>query len=755
MIKVRSLVRRLLPISGDRAQTVVAVIVTRVESTGVVLRRPAMWTFVITVLGTGALLDALDRLGLHPTRSLAVVCGLVAFALSSVASQSDRVSRFAPAQSSGGRSRMWVVVVAATVSAVLLVSDLVRFTRRGGHSGFPIWLSDLYHEDNSSWISLGGNSSSVDWLNAQNFGFGVALIQGAINGISSVLAKLLDLPLASIGVPITAVGLAYVLLMVTVPMIIVPVLQIALQRSSSWLTTLGLGTAVALFLLRFMREVRDLGHLSAGLTVLALLYSARFVCSGPQVAKFSHSDPLALWCLSFSCLLWFPLRPLALVFAFIAVRLDLVDRTSGLETPRILPLSTARIRGILFFGAVLLRTFPDIRSYVSPGSANQTKALVNATGATYEAFDFFLLVGASVVFGTLVSKDVGSRLERLVLSLFVLFGVGIRFVDQLASPEFEYGSTKMLWILLPPVVFLGAIVLVRDISVPNARRHQLGAVFLGLSLLLANSTSFFGVARVLGPFIWSDVRGSFAELDNPMASDGFVQWDEPGGLDLQQVRAEIPIICVMIDEPTSRPRPLWEFEPYRCTRKVSELSAEHLRNRGTAKPALDELWKEYALLDRSLIEAVMGSLESGNDLSRDVLLLSRDGEIFGRERTIDLLAQIALSDPVTVRSQERWTGPLDGSMKHSMDTFDLDSGRIDLWVSTEVVSVVLIGEIEPVDFIVDRKPRADVAKLLGRAQLFSGLTIEHPSIGPGLRCVVLEGKQSNDTVVWSTGESCT
>lgn len=725
------------------------------ESTVEALRRPSMWTFVITVLGTGALLDALDRLGLHATRSLAVACGFVVFTLCSAASQGDRVARLASAQSNGGRAQRWVAVLAATSSSALLLSDLVRFARRGGHSGFPIWLSDLYHEDNSSWISLGGNFSSGDWLDAQNFGFGVALIQGAMNGISSVLATLLGLPLASIGVPITAVGLTYVLLMVAVPFLIVPVLQIALQRSSSWLTTLGLGTAVALFLLRFMREVRDLGHLSAGLTVLALLYSARFVCSGPRVATFSHSDPLALWCLSFSCLLWFPLRPLALVFALMAVWLDLADRSTGQETPWIWPLSAARFRGVLFFAAVLLRTFPDVRSYLSPASADQTKALVNATGATYEAFDFFLLVGAIIVFGTLVSKDIGSRLERLVLSLFVLFGVGLRFVDQLASPDFEYGSTKMLWILLPPVVFLGAILLVRDITVPNARQHQLGAVFLGLSLLLANSTSYFGVARVLGPFFWSDVRGSFVELDNPMAKDEFAQWDEPSGLSLRQNRAEMPIICVMIDKPTSRPQPLWEFEPYRCTRKVSELSAEHLRGRGTTKPALDQLWKEYALLDRSLIEAVMGSLESGNDLSRDVLLLSQDGEIFGRERTIDLLAQIALSDPVVVRSQARWLGSIDGSVRHNIDRLDRISGRLDLWVSKEVVSLVLIGDLEAADLTIDRNPRVDVAESLGRDELFSGLTIEHPGIGSGLRCVVLVDRQSKGTVAWSSGESCT
>jgi len=453
-------------------------------------------------------------------------------------------------------------------------------------------------------------------------------------------------------------------------------------------------------------------------------------------------------------LLWFPLRPLALVFALIAAWLDLVKGRTRHEASPPWSLSVARLRGVVFLAAVVIRTFPDVRSYISPTSAASTKALLNATGATYEAFDFFLLFGAAVVFSALVNRHIGSQIERLVLTLIALFGVGIRFVDQIASREFEYGSTKMLWIIIPPIVFLGTILLVRDLPGESVNRHQFGAVFLGLSLLLANSVSYFGVARVFGPFIWSDVRGSFVELDNPLAMDSFVQWDEPSGLDLRQSRVEMPIMCVMIDEVDTRPLPLWEFEPYRCTRKVSEFSGEHLRARGTLEPGLDQLWKEYALLDRSLIEAVMGSLKSGNDLSRDTLLLSRNGEIVGRERTVDLLAQIALSDPVAVLSQQRWTGAIDGSAAHNLDTFDPIAGKLDLWVSRDVVSLVLIGDLETDQTTVDRRPRTDVAELLGRDELFSGLTIEHPAITRGLRCIVLVNRNAEGTLAWTSGDSC-
>ena len=717
-------------------------------------RRPRIRASIVAVLGAGALLDAVDRLGHEPSRLLAIASGVVAFTLLKDESESgQRFPSFAP-EVDRSRSRLLVAVLAWCLSALLISSDFVRFVRRGSHSGFPIWLSDLYHEDNSTWISFGTSSSMGDWLDAQNFGYGFALILSALDGAVSVAAALLGTPLSAVGIPITAVGLGYVLLVAAVPLLVLPIVQVVMTRSTSWMATIGVGFGATVFILRFMREARDLGHLTAGVAVAALLYSLNLLSANAKTHYTQATDSIAMWCLSFSCLLWFPLRPLALVFAVVAFWVDIQGIRDASRSKSYTRLSRSHIRGIVFLIAVGFRAVPDVGSYLAPSSRSETKALVDAAGGTYEVPDVFLLFGAVLVFGVLSSKRIGTRLERFVLSTIVLFGIGIRFVDQIASPDFEYGSTKLLWILLPPIVALGILLLARDLNASLATEKQFGALFLGLSLLLANSTSYFGAARVFGPFIWSDVGGSFVELDNSMARDDYQQWDEPGGLNLQQTRSELPIICMMIDEADARPLPLWEFEPYRCTRKVSELSMEHSRSRETLNPALDQLWKEYALLDRGLTEAVMGSLESGNDLSRDTLLLNREGEIIGRERTIDLLAQIALSDPLTVRSQQQWDGSLNGVALHSIDSFDPDNGQIDLWVENSVTTLVLIGNPDAEEARVERKPRADVAELLGRDELLSGVTIKHPAIGSSLRCLVLVDRQSKGTVAWSAGESC-
>jgi hypothetical protein len=254
--------------------------------------------------------------------------------------------------------------------------------------------------------------------------------------------------------------------------------------------------------------------------------------------------------------------------------------------------------------------------------------------------------------------------------------------------------------------------------------------------------------------VWSDVAGSTSELDNPLATDEIVQWDEPGGLNLQLSPWELPTFCVMVDESALRPLPMWEFEPYRCTRKVSYMSLEHLRNRVPASDSLEDLWKTYALMGSSLTATVVGSANSGNDLSRSVLLLDQDGAILRQEKTIDLFAQIALSDAVVVSVQPAWSEPTGGRVLHNVDGLDFESHRADLWVANDVVEVILVSDRGSTPTLVDRTPREDVAELLGRDDLFSGLTIEHPAIRGGLRCIVLVNRQSEGTVAWTSGESC-
>ena len=717
--------------------------------------RPTLsWSFV-TILGTGALLDGVGRLGVRA--SLPVI--LVAVGLSAwLFAQTDGAARQRPAENALCRSsllrRWWVQGLAALTSLLLLVAEGVRFIRRGSHDGFPIWLSDLFHEDNSTWILLGANTATGERLTPLNFGSGTALIQGAVNGLGVLFAWVNGIPASAVGIPVLGVGLSYVLLTAVVPLLVSPICRTVFDRTNSIAATLGVGAGLVAFCLRFMREARDLGHLTAGFTVLALLCATLMLTSLRNPKGVSVIRTQALWAFSFSCLLWFPLRPLSLVFAALALCGEfriLRPLIGHVLNPKAL-LST--LRATVFGLAVFLRGFPDLTGYVSPGGRDSTRKLIAATGGTYESFDFFILIAASLVGLVLLAARIGEQTERGVLATLSLYAIGIRFLDRFTNSEFQYGSTKMLWIVLPCLVFLSTFLLVRDMSDDTLRRWRLGGVAIVLSLLMANSTSFYGVGRSLGPLIWSEVNGSFSELDNPLAVDDITQWDEPGGIDLRSPVWELPIACIMVDEMSVRPLPLWEFEPYRCTRKVSEMSLEHMRDRGSSAESVEDLWKSYALMNTSLIGATMGSVNSGNDLSRPTLLLSLDGEILRSERTIDLLAQIALSDPVAVSHRTQWDEHNHGGALHNVDLVDVQRGRLDLWVENDVREIVLVGSSSGNHGSTERTPRPDVAELLGRDDLFAGVTIEDPAINEGLRCVVLVSRTSENTVAWQAGEVC-
>lgn len=712
------------------------------------------WSF-LTVLGAGALLDSTSRVGVGP--SLPLILGALGVSAALFAQAADGAFVSPSSTSTRVKSslrRWWVQVAAVLTSMLLLTAEAIRFVRRGSHDGFPVWLSDLFHEDNSSWIMLGTSTATGTRLMPMNFGSGTALLQGAVNGLAVAFAWLRGLPPSAVGVSVMGVGFSYILLVAATPLLIIPICRLAWTRTGSVVGVLSVGASLLIFSLRFTREVRDLGHLTAGFTVFALLFSTLMLTSGRTTRRVAPSRAQALWAFSFSCLLWFPLRPLALVFATLALTDEVRSFPHALKQPSVAQMTVPLLRGAIFFVSVALRAIPDLSSYVSSESRATTRSLIAARGATYEPFDFFLLVTAVLVGVVLLHGSFGTTTERRVLYLLSSYAMSVRFLDRFTNFEFQYGSTKMLWIMLPVLVLLSSTVIVRDVQTERLRGFRLGGVAVSLGLLLANSTSYYGVVRSLGPVVWSDVAGSTSELDNPLATDEIVQWDEPGGLNLQFSPWELPTFCVMVDESALRPLPMWESEPYRCTRKVSYMSLEHLRNRVPASDSLEDLWKSYALMGSSLTATVVGSANSGNDLSRTVLLLDRDGAILRQEKTIDLFAQIALSDAVVVSVRPGWSEPTGGRVPHNVDGLDFESHRADLWVANDVVEVILISDRDSTPTLVDRTPREDVAELLGRDDLFSGLTIEHPAIRGGLRCIVLVNRQSEGTVAWSAGESC-
>ena len=707
----------------------------------------------LTILASGAILDATSRFGVKAHTFVVVVALLIAALLTLGHRPRVLLRGPFPASDAGRRFASWSPrLTAFLLSGVLVTAEVVRFARRGGHSGFPIWLSDLFHEDNSTWIFNGTSATSGNGLTARALGYGGALMQAALNGVGVLIAWVQGVPASSVGVAITGVGLSYVLFVAVCPILALPVANVVWVRTGSFVTASSILLALTVLLERFMREVRDIGHLSAGFAVLGLTYSALVLISEASTDPPFDNRHFGLWAFSFSCLLWFPLRPLALVIAIWALAASW--NGGGSLKARNFQRIRLNLTAVAFFTVVALRAFPDVRSYLSPSMSSNTAKLLNARGGTYESFDFFLLITALLVGAVLLRSSVGTLRERRVLGLLAAYAIGIRFLDQMASAEFEYGSTKLLWITAPTLIFMSAGLLARDLPIERVRTPSWSATPLVLGLLLANSTSFYGTVRSLGPLIWRDVDSSFVELNNPAREDDVTQWDEPGGLELSTSAKGLPIVCVMVDERLERPIPLWEFEPYRCSRKMSEMSLEVLRNSSDKTRRLDGIWMRYALLEQPLLSAVMASAYSTNDLSRDVLVLSRDGEILRRDRVIDVLAQIALSDPVLVEATADFDGALVDSVKFNVDRIDLRAGELSLWADQGLERILLITDSLAESLQVERTSRSDVAELLGRSNLLSGVSFSHPSINENLRCVVLTDREGNGTLAWSAGGRC-
>lgn len=709
----------------------------------------------LTVLGSGAVLDGASRLGLRVTMPLLLFAFLLTALLFLEAENERRPHpNWRPVQSTLSGQRSWVWTVAVLSSVLVVTSEIALFVRRGGHDGFPVWLSDLRAEDNSSWIALGTSAALGDRIAPLNFGSGTSLIQGAVNGLSVVFAWASGIPSPSVGVAVLGVGLSYLLLLAIVPLLIGPISQLVWTRTHSASATWGVGVSLFLLLMRFIREVREVGHLTAGFTVLALIGSSIILVSSKASGEPSAMQTRAFWALSFSCLLWFPLRPLSMVFAAIAVSEEILTMRRNVRSQAFYSLLVTAARVMVFFSAVVLRGLPDLRSYFSRRATSGSRALISADGATHETPDLLLLLAALMVTLVLLSARCGTSKERLVVGLLVGYVISVRFADGLFNAEFQYGSTKMLWMMIPVIVVFCSSVLVRDLPGRTVQTLRLGGTAIAFGLLMANSPAVFGVVRTFGPLVWSEVPGSLSGSERYLASESMNRWDEPGGVDLQSSHNQLPVLCVTVDQVNKKPSPNWGFEPYRCTRLLSEVSLETRRTRIPTDAPLDDLWKRFALMDITLGEAVMGSLESGNDLSRSALLLSGSGAIVRSEKIVDLLAQIALSDPIKISTRREWSEEISGRVAHNVEEVNFENHLLNLWVENDVVEVVLVGDLEERSTSVERMPRADVAEKLGRHNLFAGVIFNDPIISERLRCVILLDRQSEASLAWKANQTC-
>lgn len=707
----------------------------------------------MAVLAAGAILEALSRFGVRA--NMAIVVSALLFGAGLTRGSPTFMSVFTKPTYVGSRERRArtsrPLILASVMSVILLCAEITRLLRRGSQSGFPIWLSDLFHEDNSRWISLGVARHRGEGFTTSSIGFAGALMQSVSNGASTALALVLDLPLDAVGIAVVGVGVSYIFVVVICPILAASVAHLIWIRTGSEAAAFSAQISLTVLLGWFMREARELGHLSAAFVVLSLSYSFLVLSLEASQESAARAEVKGMWALALSCLLWFPLKPLALIFGLWAF----FERSKGggIGLIRGRRLKFIPTSDLILLALIIVCVFPMISDYTGSEGRSSVRMLLNQPGGTYRLSDFFLLLLAIVVGSVVVYAKVGTMRERATIGLMAAYAISARFADQLSSAEFEYGSTKLFWIFTPVLIFSCVILLARDAMISDRVRQISVASFVVLSLFFANSESFYGTVRSIGPLVWSDVGESLVELDNPAQMDDLSQWDEAGGLDLRSTPFSLPIACVMVLE-GQRPIPQWGFEPYRCTRKMGEMSIEVFSDSPENLKRLEGIWRGYPLMDIPLISAIVDSAYSRSDLSREILLLDRDGVIIRSERALDFLSQVALSDPVQVETVEDFFGPVVNSIPFNVDSLDLHSGTLSLWAGNELERIVLVADRHSPPFVVDREPREDVAKLLGRSNIFSGLTLAHESLSEEVRCIFLTDRDGKGTLAWSRSGTC-
>jgi hypothetical protein len=386
------------------------------------------------------------------------------------------------------------------------------------------------------------------------------------------------------------------------------------------------------------------------------------------------------------------------------------------------------------------------------------QGLLSLPGATYETYSALLiLLSGLVILAMFTSTERPSYALQLgVLSLF--YGIAIRFADAAAGLGFDYGSTKLIWVLIPPlsVLFFLTFLSQTEPHVVKNLRMQIGGVVIFSVILLLNSATFFHSIRQFHPFLPIRDSSVFLEAeDEEVLSASPYTWDTVAGLSASLLPVELPLACVTTTDWS--PVPQWGFEPYRCTRKVAEASLQQGIVRESDGQSVDVLLRRFPLLQASLTETVMGIVSSGNDLSRDILILDEAGQMRRTERIIDYLVQVSNFRPLLVKAtSSALVSDIDSRSSTlilgSIDLIDQQSGRISGWVSPMVRSLLLVGDAEYDDVLVNRDARADVAAAFGAGNRYSGFALTSLGINSGLQCVVAQLDSGETRVLWSAGE---
>ena len=704
---------------------------------------------VAPCLYAGVLLDSVVRLGYQPQGIMLVGLALVAifwwrhmFPL-----------RFHPV-----KSLSWTVCSALGTSAVLIVADLFRISTQFGGIQSVFTSQVLFSEDNSSWIAL-GTFSSVNGIPSGKFGYQLAIVHAIPHAVATLAGGFVGIPLGAWGISVAAVTLGYVAMVAWLPLLILPTFQHVLRKTGSTpVATLTAGFFL-LFLLGFVRDVRYQGHYSAGAAVLLGIASVNFLASQADPQAHCTRDQIeAILLFALVLNLWFPLQPLSFLVALYSLvilvsRRRCVPDADSVDLVRHLTLVTPLV--LLFINRYARNVLP------SDEGPSALQGLLSLSGATYQTdASLLILLSGYVLLAIWTSRGRFSCALQIAL-LSVFYGIAVRFADAAASLGFDYGSTKLIWVLIPLLSHFFFLLFVTQLA-PNyvyATKANIGGAVVVSVLLLLNSATFFHAVRQFHPFLPIRDSTRFLEsVDQEVQSDSLKAWDAGAGLSVSLLPTELPVACVATADPS--PVPKWGFEPYRCTRQVAEASLQQGIVGGSDGQSVDELLRRFPLLQASLTETVMGIVSSGNDLSKEIIILDETGEMQRTERIIDYLVQVTKYRPLLIN---RVNPPLlaqsdsnrSALVLGGIDLINQQSGRISGWVSPMVRSLSLVGDAEYSEWTVDRERRVDVAAAFGAEYLYSGFALTLPGVNSGFRCVLAQLDSGESHVLWSAEEdSC-
>ena len=716
------------------------------------------WFFrrvIAPLLFGGVVLDALLRMGYQPSRMvllsillLTVVAWRIVF----------------PLERSRRRTFSVSLLVAVGLSTLLILGDLIRLSNEPGGLRSIFATRVHYHEDNSSWIAL-GNFSSVQGVPSGKFGHQLSILHALSRTVASIVSWFGDIEPGSWGASSAAVTVTYIALLGIVPFLILPMFRLVLSRTRSLAASTLVACFLLLFLVGFVREVRTLGHLSAGVAVILIVSSVNLLISNRHQQTLSNGltiEGLLIFALVMN--VWFPLQPLSFMLALIAVtrmwrtRPD-VRKQGGRFWLRLILLPAP------IFLVFLFRYVKGI--FFSEAGVAAYSQLLSAPGATYETYDSLLILLAGVVGLACIKIKARKSLALTVGVTLLSYAVAVRFADALASLGFDYGSTKLIWVLIPPMIFLFFGIFVGEsVNVtPKALQNTVVGTVLVAFVVLLNSMTFFQSLRSFQPFLPFGDRVSFLEreADGMDAANGLegesslIKWDALNGLEVGLSPHELPTSCIAIDGLT--PTPQWGFEPYRCTRKLAEASlVEGIQRESEGQP-VDILLRRFPLLQASLTETIVGLVYSGNDLTRQLLILDQTGGVVRTERILDYIVQVTSYRDLMIKfssseSGSKRVGETD-SLPGSVDHVDLEIGTISGWVDPAVTSLSFVGSWPEEVSSVQRTEREDVAQLQGARSRYSGFSFTSSKINQALRCVVAHSSDEEHRVLWSAEEgSC-